>query len=83
MIYQIGIDLFFFILWRAVSSRKFAERVAPLMLRVGQEKTVSPDELLPFFNSGLIYRDGLHLYRAIPRDADLNEREKHGNSETR
>jgi len=63
--YQFGFDLGLFILWLPVSVNRFAEAVKPLLLDSTQFATVSGAELVPFFNSGLILRDGWRLYRSI------------------
>ncbi len=63
--YQFGYDLGLFIFWRTVSAARFAEKIHPLLLQSGQLATISGAELLPFFDSDLLLRDGWRLYRGI------------------
>lgn len=64
--YQFGFDFGLFVFWFTVSKARFAAKVAPLILRPGQESTITSGEVLPFFNTNFIFRDGLRLYRAVP-----------------
>jgi hypothetical protein len=66
--YQFGFDLHFFIFWRTVPTEKFGKKIAPLILRTGQEATITPEELLPMFTKDFILRDGWRLFRAIPME---------------
>lgn len=63
--YQYGFDLGILIIWFRVSTERFEKKVAPLLLRSEQRETIKPGEVLPFFNSDLIMRDGWRLYRAV------------------